>query len=213
MSEKEHIYNLQIIGGGPAGIGSLVAADRTGGLQKFLREEGGVALINPNRRLGSGGLRGPRINSNSPGNDFLEGICTDGDLAKVLGREPAKVLERAGHNPLPLPHIAEFLEDLGREIGHALETDRNSAFIQAETGVFQIGLYDDGHDGVIFESESLNKPLGKYHDFGPTHVLARSSNLVVATGAREDDRYYESNYPKEGYKRELENIQAVPLLL
>ena len=189
MNEREQIYNLQIIGGGPAGIGPLVAADRVCGLQRFLGEDGGVALINPNRRLGSGGLHGLKITSNSPGYDFLEGIRADGDLASVLRREPAKVLERAGHNPLPLPHVAEFLEDLGREIGHALETDRNSAFIEADTGVFQIGIYDDGHGGVIFESESLDKPLGKYQDFGPRHVLARSRHLVIATGAREELQY------------------------
>ncbi len=174
MTERGNIYDIQIVGAGPAGIGPFVAADRAWGLERFLKGRS-VVLINPDRRLGSGGLRGLKINSNSPGDDFLEGISSERDLARVLTTDAARIVRRYGQNALPLPNVADFLEVLGNRVAYAVETSPKGSFIEGE--VHNVHIFDDGNGGAIFESETYRN--------GQAYTVARSRSLVIATGAEE----------------------------
>lgn len=161
-----HVHDAAIVGGGPGGIGPLVADTR------LLR--GNVALINPDTRLGSGELGKFQIGSNSKASDFLEGARENPLLQGVLLRRSSKCVASFGERPLPLQIAGKFLGDLGEAVGRSVETSRNGKVI---AGRVEKIIY---HKGKGTETPPLFITVD-----GQNKLLSYSHHLVLATGGQE----------------------------
>lgn len=172
MSEKnsENHYNTQVIGGGPAGLGLAVAADRLGKLDDWLRS--GVLFVDkgPAKHLGSGNLRGIDIRSNSPASDFLEAINKEGIFAEVINSEIGRIIQSHRDDILSLLLVAQFLEALGERFQRVLEDYPQSRLI---TNAAIVGANYE-RDGGRNRFETVTQDGRSFF----------SENLVLATGGR-----------------------------
>lgn len=132
-----------IIGGGPGGLGPLLAAAKQGQLGEWL--DGGVAVVD--RRLALGGTLGRYIiNSDTLGGAYLE--CLEGanvpeSLKRLYDHPLVAEMEahRFGFPPLRLVH--RYMHLLGAEVEALLRASRHGAFY-GRTEVTALHLQDDG---------------------------------------------------------------------
>jgi hypothetical protein len=118
MGLAEGAFGLVIIGGGPAGLATLLAAHKTGQLAALLSL--GVAIVDRSEHLGAGSIGQYAINSDSGGRTFVD--CLDSSQASALTRlrsHPLTTqLAAAGDGPVPLRDAGRFLG----LVGEAVET-------------------------------------------------------------------------------------------
>ncbi len=113
-SNDARVYNLAIVGGGPAGIASLLSAHRDGTLTDLLKL--GVVLIERSHRIGGGLLGDYAINSDSSGRTFvdcLRGCGEETRLTELAEHPVTRQLEQAGESAVPLRQAARFLHLVG----------------------------------------------------------------------------------------------------
>ena len=106
--------NLAIIGGGPAGIATLLSAHRDGVLNDLL--DLGVVLVEQSARIGGGLLGNYGINSDSSGKTFADCLLGSGEttrLTELVEHPVTRQLEQAGDSAVPLPQAAGFLNLVG----------------------------------------------------------------------------------------------------
>jgi len=171
-SHQRPDYKTVVVGNGPASIGIFVAAARIGRLQELL--DGGVAVIGNTETIGSGKLGKYKINSNSPGGDFLEPFneAQDSAFDDVLHTKEAEELKSSAERSLPLVAIGKFIDRIGERVQHLLESNRQCRFYENE----KVDYVDD-----------LGRSFLAYFEGFPGAVSGRS--LVLATGgnARSSD--------------------------
>ena len=173
MSEIKQ-YETVIIGGGPAGLGPLVAADQLGELNKWVNHRRGICVIDGGEaaNFGSGALGNYAINSNSPPRDFLENLRVDGELRGVLQSNIGRrIVERDERREavLPLREVGDLQREIGSTLFEILDGSEVSD-VRFNTRVKCVRLLDDGF--VIFDREDQE--------------LARSKKLLLATGGRQE---------------------------
>jgi hypothetical protein len=110
-----------ICGGGPAGLGPLVCAARTGRLVELLA--GGVHVVEAGDRLGPGSIARYAITGNSMGRAYLE--CLDADpglslLSDLRETPAARALAEMVSDWVPLALVGRFLEEIGRALERRL---------------------------------------------------------------------------------------------
>jgi hypothetical protein len=118
MTLADRAFGLVIVGGGPAGLATLLAAHNTDQLDALLSL--GIAIVDRADRLGAGSIGQYAINSDSGGRTFVD--CLDGRQPSPLTRLGSHALTRqlaaAGDGPVPLRDAARFLG----LVGEAVET-------------------------------------------------------------------------------------------
>lgn len=101
-----------VVGCGPAALGLTVGADRLDRLPRLLAD----GLLHLERSPDPAALRRRRfpyqVESNSTAADFLSTIRPGGAFGAVLDRPAAARLRSAGAAPVPLPLVAELMNDL-----------------------------------------------------------------------------------------------------
>ena len=160
-----------IVGGGPAGTGSLVWAARHGRLSGWL--DGGVALVERSARLG-GSLGQYPLKADSRGTSFLE--CVDGpDCEPLLADVRADPVTRALEGWRDRNPALELVDRFQRRLGAAILTEfgrhpNSRAF--TETTAEAIRLEPDGTVGVVIAGQDGQRST------------IRAASAVVALGGR-----------------------------
>lgn len=199
MSKLDGVFDTQIIGCGPAGLGIPIAADRIGELDKLLRA--GVAFLDARTksRIGPGFFEETAIYSNSAAHDFLVSIQQNsrGAFYPVLHEPSAKRLEAHGGSLVDLRYVSDFLADVGRRLIRVLEDYPDSALI-SNAKVSQI-FYDGPSPRTL---TSVARNVGTFI----------SENLVLATGAKEK-QFHSKLYPDKTFLSseifKAENLQKL----
>ncbi len=174
MLETEKVYQTQIIGCGPAGIGTLVAADRNVWLPSMLIQ--GVALVESGgkKTFGQGGLHGLNLRSNSGSDDFHTAIREDGAYAGTLrGDNGRRLIKALGNNVSLGEVVAPFLGDLGHRTGSMVENCRASD-VFLDTRVVRIEQHTGPKDADT-----------QYTSVTANGDRITSKNVIVATGGIE----------------------------
>ncbi|RPF29770.1 hypothetical protein EDD96_6313 [Streptomyces sp. Ag109_G2-6] len=172
LPSADQYFGLVFCGGGPAALGPIIAAARSGRLDALL--DRGVALVEPGP-VGPGGLAHYRIGANSLGGPFLEcldGLPATGPFAALHDLPETRLLrEHADEHP-PLSVVAPFLTRLGAVVTGLLEahprcavfTDRAEAVRLTADGVAVTtgaGLELTARRAVLATG---GRPLGGYAD-------------------------------------------------
>lgn len=112
----EPIINTLIIGGGPAGLGVLLAARREGLLGALLQR--GVCVVEQSTQLGPGELGSYAIRSDSFADSFLTSPNTPGwpDLGLLRHTSSGIELEAQRGGPVDLVTAATYLRDMGQAL-------------------------------------------------------------------------------------------------
>lgn len=171
--EVGKFFDLQVVGGGPGGMGIFVAGASQGKLDHLLNSPEGVALIEADSgKLGQGAFRDYRLNSNSGPGDFLEAFHR-GDLADVvqteIGRKFMDYAERR-LNVISLQDVANLQAEIAERVRAAFERSGSSRIFTRKVGHVQ----------------QLSDELGAFyvsHETGSDEVIAASRRIILATGA------------------------------
>ncbi len=160
----------QIIGNGPSGIGIPLKALSQGGFSYEALLEKGLALIGPERNLGSGKLS-YSIRSNSAASDFLETVP-----AAVLDQLEGKSnllteIRKTGGDIICLKTIARFEAEVGRALSGILKSSQNSnsPIIDAQASSLRINK-----DGEVVSYDSDGEPI------------VVSKNVILSIGAEQE---------------------------
>lgn len=170
----EPIINTLIIGGGPAGLGILLAARREGRLAALLQQ--GVRVIEQSTQLGPGELGNYAIRSDSFADSFLTSPNTPGwpDLGLLRHTASGVELEAQRGGPVDLVTAAAYQ----REIGQALQAweaqEQRNLFL---TGTTALAAHRQA-DGVWITTCATPER-------GTFQMASR--HLVLATGAAPSD--------------------------
>ena len=163
--------NAIIVGGGPAGLGVLVAAARSDRLFDLLAR--GLVVLDRGPVLGSGEIGRYAINSDSFADSFLRGV--DGgplrDMVSLMRHPATQALDAARGQPVPLRLAAAFLAQLANGLRHLAATAGWQPFLDG-VDVTSAHAMPDGRWRVHA------RRLADGHGFGLTTRL-----LVLATGA------------------------------
>lgn len=170
-SDGTPMYETVIVGGGPAGTGSLLWAARHGRLGAWL--DSGVALLERSDCLG-GSLGEHPLNADSRGTSFLE--CLDGPdcapfLAELKADPVTRELEhfRTGHPTLEL--VSRFEQRLGAALLTEFDRHPNSRAFTG-TSARAILLQRDGSVAVCAAGLDGQR------------VVVRAASAVLAIGGR-----------------------------
>ncbi|HYG97016.1 MAG TPA: hypothetical protein VD741_07890 [Solirubrobacterales bacterium] len=162
-------FDTVVCGGGPAGLGPLVAAAARGQIQRVL--DLGVLVVEQSARLGGGAIGGYRLRGNSLAGAFLESLASGADAGffdALRGARPTRALRDIAGTPPPLSLVGEYLTALGGAIEGALDASAASA-AAPRTRVAYVRLLPAGGVGVGVE------PAGR-----PAHeVTARRALLTL----------------------------------
>ena len=169
--EQTPMYETVILGGGPAGTGSLVWAARHGRLSAWL--DRGVALVERTTLLG-GSLGEYPLNADSRGTSFLE--CLDGPdceplLADVKADPATREMERYRDAQPTLRMVDRFERRLGATILKEFACHPNS---RAFTGTTALAIQRKADHSVAVLTTT---PDGR-------RAVVRAASAVVALGGR-----------------------------
>ncbi|MGW2842954.1 FAD-dependent oxidoreductase [Streptomyces sp. NPDC001493] len=142
MPSDDNSFGFVFCGGGPAALGPIVTASRSGRLDALL--DRGIALVEPGP-IGPGGLAHYRISANSLGGPFME--CLDGleagtPLAALRDLPVTRRLRALADEHPPLSVVAPFLARLGEVVAGLLEAHPRCAVVRQK--VTGIDLCEDG---------------------------------------------------------------------
>jgi hypothetical protein len=122
MGLSDGAFGLVIIGGGPAGLATLLAAHKTGQLDALLSL--GVAIVDRAEHLGAGSIGQYAINSDSGGRTFVD--CLDSSqtsaLTELQSHALTTQLAAAGDGPVPLRDAGRFLGLVGEAVESIIGT-------------------------------------------------------------------------------------------
>ena len=175
-----------IAGGGPAGLGPLIAAARLGELDNWLTQ--GLAVVEKGNAWG-GAIGGYSLNADTLATTFLE-CLKGGDLEElfepVREHETVKRLRNWQGDTPPLALIGDYMSRLGQALEDHV-TDNSSGISRPHTKLNSVHLKSDGTlDALLvnddesatesIRTKSLVLALGGYQDF------AQSSSLQPCPG-------------------------------
>src|SRR5579875_3726444 len=109
MFVSKQAFEVAIIGGGPAGLATLLASHKMGQLETLLAS--GVAIIEQSDRLGAGTIGRYAINSDSGGRTFVDCLNSDHttELTELRSHPLTQKLAAAGDGPVALEDAGRFL--------------------------------------------------------------------------------------------------------
>ena len=160
-----------VCGGGPAGLGPLVAATKRGELDALL--DTGVLVVELGERLGPGTIGRYRVRGNSLARAFLECLerSADGGLLDSVRAAPETcALERIRDEEPPLGLVANFLSRMAGALEDALDTSAHSG-AELRTRATRVRILP--REGALVTLEPEAGP-------GPYTVSAR--RVVLALG-------------------------------
>ncbi len=178
MLESEKIYQTQIIGCGPAGIGTMVAADADHELLAMLHS--GLALVERGdpKSFGKGGLQNLHLRSNSGSDDFHSAIRDSGLYAQTLrGDNGRRLLRQQGNNVSLGEVVAPFLGDLGQKSGKLVE-QCNASDVFPKTHVVRIE-----------QTKGKSDADTRYTSVTTDGRRITSQHVIVATGGIEQPAF------------------------
>jgi hypothetical protein len=121
---------VAIIGGGPAGLATLLAAHRRGRLADLLKE--GVTVVEQSGAVGEGSIGSWCINSDSTGFTFAD--CLAGspgsELAALRSHPLTKEFLEVGEGTVPLRRAGEFLALVGQATNEVVASSRNGLVLK-----------------------------------------------------------------------------------
>ena len=172
MVSSGRAFGLVIIGGGPAGLATLLAAHNAGQLDALLTN--GVAIVETAEHLGAGSIGNYAINSDSGGRTFID--CLDSShpspLTQLQEHPLTRQLADAGDGPVALKDAGRFLELVGNAIETMIEACPESALFTRHTALSA----HQTADGWNVDVRDLETGMRR-------SILARK--LVVASGAHQ----------------------------
>lgn len=171
--------NTLIIGGGPAGIAPLLAASRSGSLERILAD--GVAIVERGTAIGSGRIGGYAVNSDSTGKTLVSCVIENPHpaFAALAAHPVTEAVAAYGAASVPLTLVAQFLELVGATTADLIQAAGNPVLIGHE------GLGSTrGADGM------WRTKLRCLADGDETVVSSRF--LVIATGGYQPLSYLAS---------------------
>jgi cation diffusion facilitator CzcD-associated flavoprotein CzcO len=156
-----------IIGGGPAGLAVLCAAESSGRLQQLLQN--GLVLVERDEDFGPGNLSAFAIDSDSKGRSFIQ-FSLDSDKWERLKKSPEWMEMKRNENlPIRLTESSTYLRRLGLEVMTKISEAGYEQTIQLNTCAHHAQRGDD--EWILATSKNgLNS-------------VRRSANLILATGA------------------------------
>lgn len=167
----EKKYDVGIVGGGPAGTGTLFAALQKGVLPELL--DRGVALFESGNALGNGRLGDFRLNSDTLSDSFLEILDNDPSnlLSDIEQHSATRSIARFRGRACPLPVAGEFVRCLGDRL----------------LQIFQRYGASNCFLNTTIESAQRTKD-GSYliKTSGPSPSVARCRKLIIATGGSQN---------------------------
>jgi hypothetical protein len=208
VPEPARMYETVILGGGPAGTGSLVWAARHGHLGDWL--DRGIALVEKTGLLGGSLGRYP-LNADSRGTSFLE--CVDGQplqplLAEVRADAVTQELEGFRGSQPTLELVDRFERRLGAALLKEFAQHPNSRAYtnttvlaihrQPDDTVAVVVATEEGRRQVIRAASAVvalgGKPFASWDDvelapgvpLGRWHSRIISSNRVLTQGGGEE---------------------------
>jgi hypothetical protein len=131
---KQATFGVVFCGGGPAMIGPVICAARTGQLDELLDQ--GVLVIDRDAVVGGGSLRYYGISSNSLAVAFLEGLdeIPEGGPFDAVRDDPATVeLRKLSGVHAPLKYAGAYLDSLGATVTQLLERHPRCAVARGTT--------------------------------------------------------------------------------
>ena len=169
-ASSSSIFGLVIIGGGPAGIATLLAAHYSGDLKALL--EDGVLIVEKTSDVGSGSIGSYGINSDSSGATFVDCLrsAIPTDLTRLYDTPLAKQLLAKGDGAVPLSDVGAFLRTVGSVLGEMISASGGEILTKHEA--LEIKRKDD-----IWLVEVVD-PSGR------TRII-KARNVVLATGAEQ----------------------------
>ncbi len=121
MRQADARTGVLVIGGGPAGMASLLAAAEAGKLTRLLGV--GLMVLEAGPAMGSGGLKDANIPSDSTAESFLDIVLHNTtDLLTGLRSHPlvSRISTFAGQ-AVPLPLVCAFLDVVGKHVQNTVE--------------------------------------------------------------------------------------------
>jgi hypothetical protein len=172
MGSLGRTFGLVIIGGGPAGLATLLAAHKAGRLDALLAH--GVAIVETTDHLGAGSIGNYAINSDSGGRTFID--CLDGShpspLTQLQDHPLTRQLGEAGDGPVALKDAGRFLGLVGQAIETMIRDHPECALFTRHTA---LGAYQTV-EGWRVDVRDLETGTRR-------SIMARK--LVVASGAHQ----------------------------
>ena len=159
-------FSTLIVGGGPGGLGPLIAAAQAGTLEDWL--DRGIALVERTDRLG-GSLGRFGIASDSLGGSYLECLeapTLSAPLRPLREHPIAREMELHRHGFPPLELVDRWMGLLGRALASMIEDHPASRLLRRTTAT-QVHLQADGSVALDVERDGETRTLG-----APAAVLA-----------------------------------------
>lgn len=191
-------FRLVIVGGGPAGLAILLAAQRAGALERLL--DGGVAIVEASATLGSGSIGGHALTSDSGGSTFVDCLRhAAGSPLDGLARHPiAAALAAAGEGAVQLQDVGAFLDLAGDALGRHLDshpacavlTQRRAECVQRVGGRWRVRTSDGAGSPVDLFARHVvlatggSQPAGRLaseHVAG-VNLMARYGEKLLQSG-------------------------------
>jgi hypothetical protein len=173
------VLQTVVLGGGPGGIGVLLAARRGESLARLMA--GGFAIIERDGAIGAGSIGDHIITSDSTGDTFVDCLRADGHpaLAALADDPVAAAVARHGAGAVPLPLVGDLMRRIGGVLAGLVAAQGGQVLTgQAATGLTQQA---DGSWAVALRQVADGRP----------HVL-HARNVVLSLGAEQPTtRLYE----------------------
>lgn len=179
QSDASAVLGLVIVGAGPAGLASLLAAAKAGILSDLLAA--GVLLIDRECVPGAGRLGQYVISSDSSADTFLSCVrgSTIPELANLTESSLALEIASYGHNCIPLELAGQFMAEVGKTLIELI-ANTSSCRIYTNSNVEWIQKEEIGTWKIFFRDLKQNN----YHAY-------RSKTVLIATGATQDQKRLE----------------------
>ena len=172
-SRQYPAYGTLIVGGGPAGLGVLVAASKSGLLQELL--DTSVCIVEKGATVGGGEMNNFAINSDTPGGVLLECFSDNNEasLSRLWQFPGIATLKARDSQHVPLKLIGDFLDHLGSCIRREVDAHPTSQ-LYLNSKVTRIDRDADGLYIVQLEG---------YSDRGELQVTTvMAENVILAPG-------------------------------
>ncbi|GBR03266.1 FAD-dependent oxidoreductase [Acetobacter oeni] len=168
-SDRTHPFQLLIVGGGPGGMATLLAAHHTGQLDDLLKE--GVAIVEKGSAIGAGTLGQYAINSDSSGLTFVDCLrsSSPGGLTELYNHPLTRTLAEAGDGAVALKDAAEFLNLVGARLKDIVATHKGCNVFLGHT--------------AISARRTLNGWSVTLRDSSGQERIVYAKNVVLSTGA------------------------------